>query len=193
MALKRENMADDDEDFRRAVRDRIRQCILSIVHELELRVGESGNLENVQNRLEWLLSVVVRYQSDLIEGAVVDLLSEALACLTYSCETVNNSLAEQMFSGSPGRPKYNIPYEQLNFLVERRFTGVQISELLGVGLRTIERRLQEFGLSIRATYTEISNEHLDTTVLEVMESFPNTGCKRMTGHLRTRGIRIQQK
>ena len=75
------------------------------------------------------------------------------------------------------------PYEQLNFLLERRFTVVQISALLGVSSRTVERRLQEFGLSVRATYADISEEHLDSTVNQILATVPNTGYKRMSGYL----------
>ena len=140
------------------------------------------------------MSLVTRYhEGNFIEHGVVDLISEALGCLTYSCEIVNCGRTEGIFTGSPGRPKFNIPYEQLNFLLERRFTVGQISALLGVSSRTVERRLQEFGLSVRATYADISEEHLDSTVNQILATFPNTGYKRMSGYLRTRGIRIQQR
>ena len=39
----------------------------------------------------------------------------------------------------------------------------------------------------------MSDEQLDTTILEIMTAFPNTGNKRMTGYLRSRGMRIQQQ
>ncbi len=189
-----EEATSGSEEFRREVRDRVRHCIMSIMRELELRISENGNLENLQQRLEWLLSVVIRYhRSNFIEQGIVDLLSEALACLSYSWEEANSATAERIFSGSPGRPKLNISFEQLNFLIERRFTTVQISELLGVSLRTIERRLQDFGLSIRATYTDVTDEQLDVTILEILGTLPNTGYKRMSGYLRSRGVRIQQK
>ncbi len=179
-----------EEEVRTVVRNRVRHCVLSIFHQLEL-----GGVENGHHRLEWLLSLVTRYhESNFIERGVVDLISEALGCLiTYSCEVINPGRTEGIFTGSPGRPKFNIPYEQLNFLLERRFTVIQISALLGVSSRTIERRLQEFGLSVRATYSEISEEHLDLTVSQILASFPNTGYKRMSGYLRARGITIQQK
>ena len=54
-------MADHEEEFRRQVNDRVRHCIQSVLHELEIRVAEGGDLENVQNRLEWLLNLVVRH------------------------------------------------------------------------------------------------------------------------------------
>lgn len=187
-------MEDPEEEIRAVVRNRVRHCILSIFHQLEFPDVENGRLENAQNRLEWLLSLVTRYQEgNFIERDVVDLISEALGCLTCSCEIVNSGTTEGIFTGSPGRPKFNIPYEQLNFLLERRFTTVQISALLGVSSRTVERRLQEFGLSVRATYAHITEEDLDTTIDQILTTFPNTGYKRMSGYLRARGIRIQQR
>ncbi len=110
-----EEATSGSEEFRREVRDRVRHCIMSIMRELELRISENGNLENLQQRLEWLLSVVIRYhRSNFIEQGIVDLLSEALACLSYSWEEANSATAERIFSGSPGRPKLNISFEQLN-------------------------------------------------------------------------------
>jgi AraC-like DNA-binding protein len=142
----------DEEDVRIVVTNRVRHCILSILHQLE-----SGGVENGHHRLEWLLSLVTRYhESNFIERGVVNLISEALGCLTYSCKIINRTRTEGIFTGSPGRPKFNFPYEQLNFLLDRRFTVIQISALLGVSSRTVERRLQVFGFSVRATYSEIS-------------------------------------
>ncbi len=183
----------DAGDFSEQVRNLARHCLQNILRELEERVAENGSLENLQRRLAWLLSVIVRYESNVINPAVVDLLADALACIGRSFETRISTATVQIFSGSPGRPKFNIPYEQLNFLVERGFTTVKMAELLGVSVRTIERRFHDFGLSVRATYTEITDVQLDETVRGIMLILPNTGYKRMSGYLRSRGIRIQQK
>ena len=43
------------------------------------------------------------------------------------------------------------------------------------------------------TYADISEEHLDSTVNQILATFPNTGYKTMSGYLWTRGIRIQQR
>ena len=184
-------MADAGE-FNEQVRDLTRQCLQNILRELEQRVAEDGSLENLQRRLAWLLSVIVRYEN-VINRAVVNLIADALSCIGRSFEARSSATTVQIFSGTPGRPKLDIPYEQLNFLVERGFTTVKIAELLGVSVRTIERRFQNFGLSVRATYTEITDVQLDETVREIMSIFPNTGYKRMSGYLRSRGIRVQQK
>ena len=78
-------------------------------------------------------------------------------------------------------------------MVHKWFSTTEIALLLGVGKRTVERRLEEFGLSIRATYADISNEVLDAEVSSILRNFPNTGYKRMTGFLLSRNIRIQQQ
>ncbi len=95
-----EEATSGSEEFRREVRDCVRHCIMSIMREQELHISENGNLENLQQRLEWLLSVVIRYHgSNFIEQGIVDiyLLSEALACLSYSWEEANSAMAERIF------------------------------------------------------------------------------------------------
>ena len=154
---------------------------------------ENSSLENVRFRLEWLLFLVLRYhESNIVERAVVDFPLEALAIISSSYETERDTTARCLFSGTPGRPRLNISSEHIEFLLERRFTVAQISRLIGVGLHTIELRMAKFGLIFTATYTTISDEQLDTTILELMTGFPNTGNKRMTGYLRSREMRIQQ-
>ena len=109
-----------------------------------------------------------------------------------SHEVERNATTQPLFSGTPGRPKLNITQEQIEFLLERRFTVLQMSRLLGVSSSTIEHRMAEFRLTVRGTYANISDEQLDSTVREILVGFPNTSYKRMTGHLRSRGIRMQQ-
>ena len=55
----------------------------------------------------------------------------------------------------------------------------------------MKRRLAEFGLSIRTTYAQLSDSDLDATVTEIMREVLKVGCKRMTGLLLGRGLRVQ--
>jgi hypothetical protein len=87
---------------------------------------------------------------------------------------------------------YVITKEQLEFLVERHFSTRDMAAMMNVRMRTIERRMAEFGLSIRSTYSDIHDEQLDSMIPELMQDFPNTGYRRMTGMLTSRGIRVQQ-
>ena len=52
--------------------------------------------------------------------------------------------------------------------------------------------MSEFGLSIRAQYSNISDSDLDQIVREIQQQFPTCGNRQMQGHLLSRGYRIQQ-
>ena len=94
--------------------------------------------------------------------------------------------------GTFGRPRYDISREQLQYLLENKFTIPQISNMVGVSQRTIHRRMNEFSLSVRAYYTVISDEGLDLIVHEIQSQFPMCGNLQMLGHLHSRGLRVQQ-
>ncbi len=189
------NLDIERHDEREVVRQRIRNCILNILRQIPVDGNHGERLGNVCFRLEWLLSIVIRYyQTNLIERHVVDVLRESLRCLSSINGPGENEVeAPLVFTGSRGRPMHEIPREQLNFLIGRRFTVKQIAAVLGVSERTIQRRLQQFRLSIRETYTNLSDQELDLTVQEILRSHPNTGYKRMTGYLAARGARVQQQ
>ena len=121
----------DAVQFSEQIRNLARHYIQNILRELEERVAENGSLENLQRRLAWLLSVIACYEN-VIDHAVVDLITGALSCIMGSIETRNEASTMQFCSGTSGKPKFNIPYNQLNFLVERGFTFVKMAELLGV-------------------------------------------------------------
>jgi len=55
-------------------------------------------------------------------------------------------------TGRRGRPAFIITAEQLNFLLEQGFRVPVISVLLGVGKRTVERRMSELNLKVSGKY-----------------------------------------
>ena len=91
-----------------------------------------------------------------------------------------------------GRPRFDISYEQLLYLLENRFTVRQISDMLGVSQRTVYRRMNEFSLSVHMQYSDISDDDLDNIVYSIQNAFPMCGNVQMQGHLLARGIRLQQ-
>ena len=97
-----------------------------------------------------------------------------------------------MQTGLVGRPSFAVSHEQLSILIENGFSVPQIADMVGVSVRTIRRRMSEFGLSIRAQYSTISDTELDRIVHEVQTQFPMCGNRQMQGHLFSRGYRIQQ-
>ena len=98
-----------------------------------------------------------------------------------------------LHTGCIGRPRFEIPREQVVFLIDNRFTAPQMAEILGVSLSTIRRRMTDYGLSITAEYTLLTDEELDSVVEEIQVDFPTCGNRQMQGHLLSRGIRVQQQ
>ena len=62
--------------------------------------------------------------------------------------------------GSVGRPAFVIPCSVLQHLLEIHLTVPKISKLLGVSVSTVRRRMAEYGLSVRDTYSDIGDEEL---------------------------------
>lgn len=101
-------------------------------------------------------------------------------------------LPPAIHTGCAGRPRFDIPQQQLITLVESGFTGPQMANILGVSLSTVRRRMAQFGLSISAEYATLSDDDLYQLVKEIKHQFPTCGCKQMQGHLQSLGYRIQQ-
>lgn len=173
----------------------IRRTLLSLIRQIENRSGGVENMDGILYRLDWLYNSMARYfggQDDVNDLAIAlvgnahDIFSQALqnVSLSYSAELVS--------TGRPGRPKFNVPLNQLQFLLERGFTIPEISRMLGVSVRTVERRLCDFGLSATEIYSQIDNDTLDRIVQEIVREFPSFGYRRMAGALVSRGIKVQQ-
>ena len=99
--------------------------------------------------------------------------------------------AQVHLTGGVGRPAFGISCHQLQYLIDSRFSVPQIAELLGVSVSTVRRRMSAFNLSIRATYSSITDDRLDELVVGVQRQFPNWGNRQMYGHLLSLGIRVQ--
>ena len=77
-------------------------------------------------------------------------------------------------------------------LLENRFSVPQIAHMLSVSVSTVQRRLGEFGLSVRALYANLSDAELDEIVKSINQHHPTCGNAQMQGHLISKGYRIQQ-
>lgn len=91
-----------------------------------------------------------------------------------------------------GRPRFEVLREQLVYLIEHGFSCVQISEMMGVSLRTVRRRMSEYGLSIRQTYSALGDDELIQLLRNHLENFPTCGYRLADGWLRQKGYRIQE-
>ena len=52
--------------------------------------------------------------------------------------------------------------------------------------------MAEYGLSVGALYSDISDQELDSTIQEIKVLFPNSGYRLVRGHLLSQGYRIPQ-
>lgn len=95
-------------------------------------------------------------------------------------------------TGSVGRPRLDVRKDQLEYLLEVGFSTPQIATTIGVSLSTVRRRMTEYGLSIGALYSDISDFELDSIVSRIKVLFPNCGYRLMGGHLLSQGYRISQ-
>ena len=75
------------------------------------------------------------------------------------------------YLGLVGRPSYDISYEQLLYLIENRFSVPTMADMLGVSIRTIRRKMNDYGLSIRDQYSGLSDQQLDEVVYKSNNNF----------------------
>ena len=124
----------------------------------------------------------------------------ALSLLQDMCEKENQqvgtntvALCQQVRGGFAGRPKIVVPEELLEQLLDMHFNCNIIAKLLGVSLRTVRRRMEEYGLSVQSRYSTISDENLDQLVMHLKHYYPSSGYRVIHGILKSQGYRIQQQ
>ena len=98
----------------------------------------------------------------MIRGThLYDIQTSLLICLEEARQLIGELNADayygyvpgKIFSGNRGRPKFNITKEQLEFMLEYKFTVPQISKMLNVSTSTIETR---------KTRTNVSTSTIET-------------------------------
>lgn len=74
-------------------------------------------------------------------------------------------------TGRAGRPRFNVPMEQLQYLVDNKFTVPQMADMIGLSERTIHRRLSSNNLYIRSNYSKYQMENWMKWLLSFIRSF----------------------
>ena len=99
-------------------------------------------------------------------------------------EHLERTLAVVSLTGGVGRPRFDVPQNQLEFLLHVGFSVPQISRLVGVSVSTVRRRMTLYGLSVQSLYTPFNDDQLDGIVSELQAQFPTAGNRQMYGLLR---------
>ena len=145
--------------------------------------------EGYRWRIEMMLRDLVAMETcgelDSCETEALNYLSQAHFTMIQVVENLNKDpvpdsasatmQAPVILSGSIGRPKFDIPHSQLDYLLQSRFSVPDISHLLGVSISTIRRRMTEFNLSVHETYAPISDSDLDRIVEETQQILSKLG------------------
>lgn len=124
----------------------------------------------------------------LIESVIHALDEIALTLHVPDAPSVTNHL----YSGERGRPRLDIGQDMLEYLIGSHFTVPQVAQLLHTSTSTVRRRMREFGITVRSTYSAMDNDTLDGMVLELQHRYPNCGFRLLKGHLAALGHRIQE-
>ena len=124
-----------------AARNHISNVLFDILRQLESGNNSSDTMDHVQCRIVCLCEIILRcFDIGFVDEIVVTVVREALDCFKLNDNDVMYK-AGKVFTGSSGRPRYNICREQLEFVVQKRFYTAEIAVLLGFfsisGSRTI--------------------------------------------------------
>ncbi|XP_013856205.1 uncharacterized protein LOC106512054 [Austrofundulus limnaeus] len=153
------------------------------------------DLDFLEQRYEEIYSILLRAQQTGVFINIDDIL-ESIQRVLYLVGEKNNHTGgfkpPLIVSGGRGRPSWDISEEQLKFLLEYNFTVGEIGELLGVSYSTVRRRMAESNLSVRMSYSNISDEDLQKLVQNFIMECPDSGIKTVLGYLNGVGIRVQR-
>jgi AraC-like DNA-binding protein len=151
------------------------------------------NIDHARYRLDWVrIMVDDEDNNDMSElSQLVAQAEEILGHLDLDIYHTSSPLPQQG-TCCRGRPKFEILEEQLELFLEYNFSVEKIAKMLGVSSKTIHRRLKQYGLSVKNTYSDMNDNQLDRIVSEIVQDFPNSGYKAVRGHLISRGVRVQE-
>ena len=92
-------------------------------------------------------------------------------------------------TGRKGRPTLSIERSQVEYLRSLQFSWSEIASLLGIGRMTLYRRRQRWGMLGRG-FIEITDENLETLVLDIKAEMPDVGERMLLGALIARGVKV---
>ena len=170
--------------------------MLNAVSTLNSGRPDGDTVDSILFRVEWVLGALNKASAVYsIDTSIIETLQEARGLLGEVVEDLYHIPIHhplKVFSGCKGRPRYEIPHEQLELFLEYGFSLRKMAEMLGVSEKTVGRRLKELGLSISNSFFCIIDAELDSIITSILNDFPNCGYKRMLGFLKARGLCLQQ-
>ena len=150
------------------IREELKNILESILRTLQSENLDANLTDSASYRLDWVYNTEVRYADlHIIDERFVNCIGNARRCLeTNSASDPQFALVERVFTAERGRPRFEIPLEDLRFLLEKNsklpslqiFTGqvkVQSNDVM---------KLKDLGLSARTMFSSLSDEQLDEII-----------------------------
>ncbi|CAB4379907.1 unnamed protein product [Rhizophagus irregularis] len=135
-----------------------------------------------QNFLENILNSLQSLKNQLINA--MDFTEENNTAMVQTIQIIKTG----------GRPRYEISKELIISLAEHHFTWVQIANLLGISISTLNRRKNELNISDEITrYSTISDNELDIIMRRIKHEQPYAGESIIFGLLISLGYKIQRQ
>jgi len=135
------------------------QSAISAINDVVLRIDslhDPSEIGSIILRLEFINRMLVNLEvpDDVVNTMLRlhDATKRIEARYNSHISAHNGYQASLDRTGRRGRPAFIITAEQLNFLLEQGFTVPVISVLLGVGKRTVQRRMSELNLKVSGKY-----------------------------------------
>lgn len=99
-----------------------------------------------------------------------------------------------LYSGKSGRPKYSISEDVLLYFRHLGYCWKEIAKMLCISRWTVHRRIVELGIEEVSGYSDISDDEL-TNIIKNFKDYHGSfvGRSITLGHLRSLGLRIQQR
>ena len=91
---------------------------------------------------------------------------------------------------SKGRPKLSVDRDQLEYLKSLHFTWEDISCMMGVSIKTLQRRAKEWNIF---TFTAITDVELDEVIQKCLHRFSQAGEAMLRGHLLSLSMHVQRE
>ena len=181
MAAETESLKEIIYDKLLSVRDRLMQAHADL------------DIHGVLEILEVLMECVVLLDSfDRVSEQVFNFLMQAHDVLSRNINIHRDINESRLNVGSVGRPSFNISKEQIEYLKVCNFSVADMSDILNVSKRTVERRMSANNLTGMNRFTAIADEQLDNAVRDVKSTSPDCGSKLLAGYLRAMHINVQR-
>ena len=186
--------------------DNFLERAVSLVNEVTSLLSTSENADDVDEycmrNLESLLTNCVNLFQLIDEqqyNDIIDAIQHFIFLLHSRVSNHGRDSRSNLAYNAPiynsrfGRPRYEITFDQLSFLVGENFNTRRIADCLGVSISTVRRRLRDNGIWLDESYSPISDAELDQLIIDIRSHFPRIGCRQMRAMLEAdHNIRIQR-